>query len=332
MAENPLLDGVLSELAPPTLLIAADRHILYASPAFSRLTGLAAGELPCDAFLAPALSSDCGACCWSSLEAYLDSGEPALWNLRYEDGIYRPVLCKVGNLDISGRPLVLTLTLFPLEPLISPLALSLFRCMRRGLPDAAAYRECVAGYFRTHFGLGTVTWYDSDRDLPVAPVPAPTERASYPFDLLEPHGRHGLPRHVFPMPGGPGGLLVGDTHGQLDRPLANALATAVRVGAEAPVEADALDLDAPALTVAEALTPSERVVLASVGAGFSDKDIARRRGVSVHTVRNQVRAIMRKTGVNKRTRLVALSMGTSTGAAATKEMAGLQTGTPEPSP
>lgn len=310
LAKNPLLDGVLAELAPPTLLIAADRHILYASPAFSRLTGLAAAELPCDAFLTPALSLGRSTCCWDVLDAYLDSGEPALWQVKHHDGVYRPVLCQLDNMAVNGRPLALTLTLSPLEPLVSPLALSLFRCMRRGLPDAAAYRRCVAGYFRTHFGLGTVTWYDGDRDLPVAPAPAPFDRVA-PFDLLEPRGRHGLPRHVFPMPGGPGGLLVGDTHGQLDRSLANALATAMWVSAEAPVEADALGLDASGSAVAEALSPSERVVLASVGAGYSDKDIARRRGVSVHTVRNQVRTIMRKTGVNKRTHLVVLVMGGS---------------------
>lgn len=309
MAENSLLDGVLSELAPPTLLIAADRRILYASPAISRLTGLATAELSCDAFLVPALSSGRGTCCWGVLDAYLDSGEPALWQLRHQDGMYRPVLCQLDNLAVNGRPLALSLTLSPLEPIVSPLALSLFRCMRRGLPNAAAYRECVASYFRTHFGLGKVTWYNSDRDLPVAPAPVLPDHASAPFDLLESHGRHGLPRHVFPMPGGLGGLLVGDTHGQLDRSLANALTTAVWVGAEAAVQEDALGFDISGSAVAEALTPSERVVLASVGAGYSDKDIARLRGVSVHTVRNQVRTIMRKTGVNKRTRLVVLSIG-----------------------
>lgn len=310
MADNSLLDGVLSELAPPTLLIAGDRRVLYASPAFSRLTGLAAGELPCDAFLAPALArEDCGACCWDVLDAYLDSGEPALWHLRYHDGRYRPVLCRVGSLAAGDRALVLTLTLAPLEPLVSPLAASLFRCMRRGLPDAVAYGECVAAYFRTQFGFGTVAWYNDDRDLPMSPVSIPSDRAPGPFDLLEPRGRHGLPRHVFPVPGGSGGLLVGDTGGGLDVAMVIALVTAVRVRAELPTEADEPRLDAAA--VAETLTASERAVLTGVGAGLTDKEIARQRDVSMHTVRNQVRAIMRKTGVNKRIRLVALFNGTS---------------------
>lgn len=307
MTENFLLDVVLSEMAPPTLLIAGDRRVLYASPAFSRLTGLAAGELPCDALLAPALSREgCGSCCWGVLDAYLESGEPALWHVRVHDGRYRPVLCRVGSLA-ANRPLVLTLTLAPLEPLVSPLAESLFRCMRRGLPHATAYMECVAGYFRTHFGFGTVTWYHDDRELPTSPAPLPSDRAPGPFDLLEPRGPHGLPRHVFPVPGGSGGLLVGDTGGRLDVAVAMALATAVQVGAELPAEADEPRL---AAAVAESLTPSERAVSTGLGIGLTDKEIARQRGVSVHTVRNQVRAIMRKTGVNKRTRLVALFNGT----------------------
>lgn len=308
LAANFLLDGVLSEMAPPTLLIGGDRRVLYASPAFSRLTGLAAGELPCDAVLAPALSGEgCGCCCWGVLDAYLDSGEPALWHVRCHDGRYRPVLCRVGSLAAGDRPLVLTLTLAPLESLVSPLAASLFRCMRRGLPDAVAYKECVASYFRTQFGFGTVAWYDDDRELPTSPVPIPSDRAPGPFDLLEPRGPHAVPRHVFPVPGGSGGLLVGDTGGRLDVAIATALATAVRMSAELPAEADEPRQDAAA--VAEALTPSERVVLTGLGVGLTDKEIARQRGVSVHTVRNQVRAIMRKTGVNKRTRLVALFNG-----------------------
>ena len=79
------------------------------------------------------------------------------------------------------------------------------------------------------------------------------------------------------------------------------------VAAELPTKSDVPRLDAA--TVAETLTASERAVLTCVVAGLADKEIARQRGVSVHTVRNQVRAIMRKTGVNKRTRLVALFNG-----------------------
>ncbi|WPC67586.1 helix-turn-helix transcriptional regulator [Rhodoferax ferrireducens] len=84
---------------------------------------------------------------------------------------------------------------------------------------------------------------------------------------------------------------------------------AVMVAAELPTKSDVPRLDAA--TVAETLTASERAVLTCVVAGLADKEIARQRGVSMHTVRNQVRAIMGKTGMNKRVQLVALFNSTS---------------------
>jgi DNA-binding CsgD family transcriptional regulator len=62
---------------------------------------------------------------------------------------------------------------------------------------------------------------------------------------------------------------------------------------------------APALAV---LTRREREIAGDVAAGLSNKHIARRRGVSVHTVENHLRAIFRKTGVDSRTKL-ALAAG-----------------------
>ena len=64
-------------------------------------------------------------------------------------------------------------------------------------------------------------------------------------------------------------------------------------------------LTAPALAV---LSRREREITGDVAEGLSNKQIARRRGVSVHTVENHLRAIFRKTGVNSRTKL-ALSTG-----------------------
>lgn len=62
---------------------------------------------------------------------------------------------------------------------------------------------------------------------------------------------------------------------------------------------------APALAV---LSHREREITGDVAHGLSNKQIARRRGVSVHTVENHLRAIFRKTGVDSRTKL-AISTG-----------------------
>jgi DNA-binding NarL/FixJ family response regulator len=51
------------------------------------------------------------------------------------------------------------------------------------------------------------------------------------------------------------------------------------------------------------LTHREREIAADVAEGLANKHIARRRGVSVHTVENHLRSIFRKTGVDSRTKL-----------------------------
>jgi DNA-binding CsgD family transcriptional regulator len=61
----------------------------------------------------------------------------------------------------------------------------------------------------------------------------------------------------------------------------------------------------PALT---GLTHREREIATDVAEGLANKDIARRRGISVHTVENHLRAIFRKSGVDSRTKL-ALAAG-----------------------
>jgi DNA-binding CsgD family transcriptional regulator len=56
------------------------------------------------------------------------------------------------------------------------------------------------------------------------------------------------------------------------------------------------------------LTRREREIATDVAEGLANKHIARRRGISVHTVENHLRAIFRKTGVDCRTKL-ALAAG-----------------------
>ena len=57
------------------------------------------------------------------------------------------------------------------------------------------------------------------------------------------------------------------------------------------------------------LTSREREIANDVAEGLANKHIARRRGISVHTVENHLRSIFRKTGVDSRTKL-ALVTGT----------------------
>jgi DNA-binding CsgD family transcriptional regulator len=59
----------------------------------------------------------------------------------------------------------------------------------------------------------------------------------------------------------------------------------------------------------EALTASEREVLAQVARGMSNADIARARGTSTHTVANQIASLFRKTGAHSRADLARWASG-----------------------
>jgi DNA-binding CsgD family transcriptional regulator len=74
-------------------------------------------------------------------------------------------------------------------------------------------------------------------------------------------------------------------------------------------ELDALrGANAVAVPALAGLTRREHEIASDVAEGLANKHIARRRGVSVHTVENHLRSIFRKTGVDSRTKL-ALAAG-----------------------
>ncbi len=56
----------------------------------------------------------------------------------------------------------------------------------------------------------------------------------------------------------------------------------------------------------DALSPAERQVVELVLSGCSNAEISRQRGVSVHTVCNQLKAVFRKLGCSGRVELLAM--------------------------
>jgi DNA-binding NarL/FixJ family response regulator len=61
-----------------------------------------------------------------------------------------------------------------------------------------------------------------------------------------------------------------------------------------------------ALPSRKTLSPSERRVLALVGQGLTDREIAKEIGVSVHTIRSQVRCSLHVLGARNRTHAAVL--------------------------
>jgi len=71
-------------------------------------------------------------------------------------------------------------------------------------------------------------------------------------------------------------------------------------------------LSSPALTLvpmSAALTRREREIAADVAEGLANKHIARRRGLSVHTVENHLRSIFRKVNATSRRELTRQIVG-----------------------
>ena len=94
---------------------------------------------------------------------------------------------------------------------------------------------------------------------------------------------------------GPGGVVPADlTPGQLDAAL-RAVAVGLRVSLPEGGEAEARPL----------LTPRELEILACLGEGLSNKAVARRLGISAHTVKFHLEAVFAKLGASSRADAVA---------------------------
>lgn len=109
-------------------------------------------------------------------------------------------------------------------------------------------------------------------------------------------------RRVVPHPARPG-MQVTVT---LLRPHALRLATLSFLVRITEVEHYAADRDALRAQLLARLSPAEREIIEQLQRGETNKDIARRLGKSLPTVKNQIHSILVKTGVSSRSKLIAL--------------------------
>lgn len=323
MTTNDLLHEMLSELAAPLLLIGGDKRLHFASPAFRRLAAMDIEGMPCDVLLHPpnsTLAADY--CCWDVLDTYLASGESGLWQLRGGQNVLRPVLCEVRAIEVAGRPVMIAILVKPLNDLVSPIAMSFFRCLRRSVASVELYEKSVVTYLRKQYGFGVAMWPGLSRDDTSAAESRLMEKLIHAlavidlrtpqndlFDIIvEVDGRKRV-FHVFQSQQGvrQTRLVVSDTGGRLGDELICALRAAVAVWTE-PADLSVPGNRTVSPSMIELLSAIEREILGYLRQGLCDKEIANLRRVSVNTVRHQVRVVMHKVGVNKRTRLVAFDL------------------------
>ena len=327
MTMDAVLQDVLADLAGPTLLIGKNRQVLFANDAFRHLARLDPQAQPCSAFLAPTIPLASESCCWSVADRYLACGEPALWHLRAAGNACLPVLCVLRDIRVGTRTSVIALSLQAIVDggAVHDMAAQHFSAMRQTLADDQAFALWLERYLRQQLGIGQLAWLslgDAGRFANAAPlwhaVAEDIGRAmdSHPsavrdsgvFDVVieRPRSKLGVV-HVFAPSGGVAGplLALSASGGGLDA----AAVAMLRAAVDTVASPRALGAAAGVPHIESlALSAIEREVLKLTCGGRTDKEIARHRSVSVNTVRNQVRTLMLKLGVRKRTQLVALAL------------------------
>lgn len=306
---DQLLDNIIRQLMGPTLVVDSARKVIFASDSLRTLLGRNTNLDSCESlFLAPQ-RNQCGVCCWDVIDDYLGCGCQALWPMRRGDGSWVSTLCQLSVVDIAGAHGLVHMRIRPLEaPLERDMAL--YRAMRAGMAQTAMYRQWAAQFFAQH-GKCMLDWLDpADEDDPrVAAVLAGLARVGTdaPFDIQVVDGKRTTVRRVIAAEG-PEGLqlaLLQSKDGKLRPGELLAAWAVVRIAAERRDQTQLSNMGA--LILLEGLSPRKQEVLALVLDGLTDSAIAVRLGLSAHTVKNHVRHIMDKCGVQKRMQLAAIA-------------------------
>lgn len=320
-AHSFLLVELFAELAEPLLVVNSDRAVVFRSRALQALIadcGCHAAD-DCEAMLLPTPTKE-GRCCWSSVDAYLPDRTTGLWHLKRGADAPLPVLAELRPISFGTRRSLLALRFSPLPHLPLPVALSFFAGLRRSATDAYAYLRTATAYLRRMCGFGAAVWFDSAADAAARPVHQEGLRAfeaeglqtalatACAFDtqdvLIPVHGRTEI-FHVFTCRRSDGltRLAVGRLGAQLDLQSIDAARAALCAIHEDSASPDA-GRGVHDQALVESMSATEREILQQLCRGLADKEIARARGVSVYTVKNQVKRILEKAGAQRRTELI----------------------------
>ena len=311
---NPVLGSLIQELVGPLILIDNAREVAFRSRAFDRIVGCDLhASCHCDALLLPARTEAAEACCWDALDLYLDKGGSALWPVLSVGGNVIPMLCHIYPLDMAGNRLYIALQFEPLNGAISAAAFAFFSAQRHAM-DEMAYAIWLTKYIARHFQTKHVAWLSDDalwedrvefRDHFRELIRERIQKCGrpMPFDLILKASDRPCLYHVFPLSNDNSpqeALIFTASAGPLDASCINEIYQAVMlrkfaIGAdkETAVGADLL-----------IFTAREQQILALVSKGLTDKAIAKKLNLSIHTIKNRMRLMMRKAQVNKRAALM----------------------------
>lgn len=320
MTEPNLAENIFRELTEPLILIDELRRVVCTSSAFDRFCGPHQSDCRCDSILLPCMN-DGGveSCCWDNLDIYLDQGGRALWPLITKAGEIRPALCHVSTIDLFAKPLYIVLRFTLLADTASPVALDFFGAQRRSLGSSEVYAAWLKHYLQQHYRPRSIAWLGIESDWPghqderkqaiqLTQARSALVGTPIPFDLLLRRGRKSFLYHVFPCVGDRGkvdALVMSAPQNGFEahtvdeiRQAVSLTTTQTPIGAGKGTSVAATDFG---------FTEKEQQVLCLLATGVTDKEVAERLNLSIHTVKNHVRSMMEKAQVHKRTVLVTLA-------------------------
>lgn len=330
VASQSMLFDLFAGLVEPLLVVNSAHEVVYRSQAFEALLGAphtGTGQC-CESIVSGLLVGADGACCWSGLDAYQSSAETGLWRLTRSDGSSFAVLCHMQSINVGTcrSLLALRFRIPPDDP--PPVAQSFFRAMRQGVISLSAYAERASRYMHEQYGVTCSLWIEEDLNLLTSTLvhahglcQSEAETFVYPACAVVVQSQdvqvtvNGRPEvfHVIVMQhanlvcklaiGG----LVGSLNERIYDVAAASLCTASKSGLEAATD-DSTALTREALVAS--LTPSQREIVTLIAHGLSNKEIAKRQGISQHTVKSHIRQILLRAGRRKRIELVNSSCGT----------------------
>lgn len=312
---------LLGELTEPLIVVNREREVIFRSRAFMALCGCEPTSSTCQALLLPpAPSVGKSRCCWSALDAYLACGERGLWQIARDGANHLPVLCELLPVGVGARHGMLALRMRALTLPVSPVALAFFGGLRSGAEQDERYFETAAAYLKSAYQAGFVAWFRADADsaprlvhalglddaaLTVLARGLETDAAAKLHDIVFDGAIQPRIAHVFRSTDSSGVVLVlGKLAQPLDERLVDAARAAVAAASSAAPAADLAPRQIVDTALLQVLNDVERKTLLLLAEGLSDKAIARHRGVSLYTVKHQVARIMKKAGVDRRTKLI----------------------------
>lgn len=338
-----LLWSIVRESGDPMVLVGSDRRVLAATRSFQELVGVKSFKelnMTCDQIVRlEAGESWQPFCCLDSLKRRFSGGNFHIWTIQRVNGAGVPVLCRIYPVRLNKENIGAVVYVSPLradlldgERLLSQLLLASLRFLRDQMSNNARYLAWLTRWIKKLSSLSFVCWLRltgpgqmvceySEGKLPPGITLATVETSlggigdlaqrEVPFDYWI-KGGAGSFVHVFPSPGGYGSklflVLIG---GDLDPWRVKWLCHIAQTVNAAPDPAPRVAGDDRYLTllVSTGLSPREKEIASMIAAGYTDREIASRLYLSVHTVKNHVRRIMAKLNVHKRTQIIAALSG-----------------------